>query len=185
MRVWFDLDNSPHVPLFTPVIEELENSGHQVTVTTRDYAQTLELLRKTNISFKEIGKYGGRNKFAKVFTLLERSYLLKRSIQDDQQKPDVAVSHGSRAQALAAKWLNIPKIVFFDYEGTEMHIFKRVAKTLSCPSSIPEEALVLAGLPLDKVVRYGGFKEELYLSRLKPDSSFLPSIGVPLDKKLV
>ena len=28
--VWIDLDNTPHVPFFKPIIEELEKRGHEV-----------------------------------------------------------------------------------------------------------------------------------------------------------
>ena len=44
MRVWIDVSNSPQVPFFRPLIALLESRGHEVEVTTRDYAQTLELL---------------------------------------------------------------------------------------------------------------------------------------------
>ena len=44
MRVWIDVSNSPQVPFFRPLIALLEERGHDVDVTTRDYAQTLELL---------------------------------------------------------------------------------------------------------------------------------------------
>ena len=45
MRVWIDVSNSPQVPFFRPLITLLEARGHEVAVTTRDYAQTVELLR--------------------------------------------------------------------------------------------------------------------------------------------
>ena len=44
MRVWIDITNSPHVPFFRPLIRLLEEDGHEVEVTAREYAQTLELL---------------------------------------------------------------------------------------------------------------------------------------------
>ena len=45
MRVWIDVTNSPHVLFFRPLIRLLEEDGHEVEVTAREYAQTLELLR--------------------------------------------------------------------------------------------------------------------------------------------
>ena len=32
-KIWIDLDNSPHVPFFTPIIEELEQRGYRVLLT--------------------------------------------------------------------------------------------------------------------------------------------------------
>ena len=38
------MTNSPHVPFFRPLIALLEERGHEVRVSARDFAQTLELL---------------------------------------------------------------------------------------------------------------------------------------------
>ncbi len=40
MRVWIDISNSPQVPFFRPLIALLSERGHDVHVTTREYAQT-------------------------------------------------------------------------------------------------------------------------------------------------
>jgi predicted glycosyltransferase len=42
-KVWIDLENSPHVPFFKPIIEELERRGYSVLVTARDCFQVCEL----------------------------------------------------------------------------------------------------------------------------------------------
>jgi len=33
--IWIDLDNSPHVPFFSPIIKRLESLGYQVRLTAR------------------------------------------------------------------------------------------------------------------------------------------------------
>jgi len=43
-KIWVDLDNSPHVPLFRPIIEELRRRNYEVLVTARDAYQVRELL---------------------------------------------------------------------------------------------------------------------------------------------
>ena len=65
-KIWIDLDNSPHVPLFRPVIEELGRRGVECVVTARDYAQTASLLEFWGIPHTLIGKHGGKNKINKV-----------------------------------------------------------------------------------------------------------------------
>lgn len=47
--IWFDIDNSPHVLLFAPIIKILQNEGYDIIVTARDFAQTLPLLDKYKI----------------------------------------------------------------------------------------------------------------------------------------
>src|SRR5262249_12426577 len=46
VKVWIDLSNSPHPLLFAPIARALEGRGHEVAVTVRDHAQTLELARE-------------------------------------------------------------------------------------------------------------------------------------------
>ena len=38
-KIWIDLDNSPHVPFFSPIVEELEKCGYSVMLTVRDCFQ--------------------------------------------------------------------------------------------------------------------------------------------------
>jgi len=45
MRVWVDLTNSPHVPIFAPLIRRMQARGWDVAVTARRFAQTIELLK--------------------------------------------------------------------------------------------------------------------------------------------
>jgi hypothetical protein len=35
-RIWIDVDNSPHVPFFHPIVDELQRPGFAVAVTARD-----------------------------------------------------------------------------------------------------------------------------------------------------
>ena len=46
VRVWVDLTNAPHVLVMRPLIDaHARPTGHEVEVTARDFAQTLQLLR--------------------------------------------------------------------------------------------------------------------------------------------
>ena len=56
--IWFDLDNSPHVPLFRPILEELKKRRVDYIVTARDFAQTKELLELWGIPHSMVGKHG-------------------------------------------------------------------------------------------------------------------------------
>ena len=85
-------------------------------------------------------------------------------------KPQVALSHGSRTQAIASRMMGIPQIIMFDYEWTEMSILKRLADFLLCPRALTPERLAEAGLPLAKGGWYDGFKEDLYLPDFRPDA---------------
>ena len=78
MRVWVDLTNSPHVLVMRPVIAQLHARGHEVEVTARDFAQTLELCQRFAIQHTAIGRHRGAGLVAKARGLGARSTALVR-----------------------------------------------------------------------------------------------------------
>jgi len=75
-KVWIDLDNSPHVPFFIPIMKELAERGHSVFVTTRDCFQVCGLANYHNLKHRTIGKHYGANKLLKVLGTVWRSLQL-------------------------------------------------------------------------------------------------------------
>src|ERR1700740_3376128 len=113
-KVWVDLDNSPHVPFFLPIMEELRNRGHEIMLTGRNSYQVCELLELNHLSCKVVGGHWGKNWFLKVLgTCFRALRLIPIALKE---KPDLAVSHGSRAQLMAGNLLGIPVVVMYDYE---------------------------------------------------------------------
>ena len=105
-RIWIDLDNSPHVPFFVPIIEELEKRGYPTFLTARDTCQVVELADLHRLSCQAIGRHYGKNKFMKVMGTCYRALRLIRAARKEDLA--LAVSHGSRSQLIAAAVLRIP-----------------------------------------------------------------------------
>ncbi len=100
MRVWIDLTNSPHVLVMRPVIERLRADGHDVRVTARDFAQTIELCERLRIEHTPIGRHRGERLTAKFGGLASRSTALVRWALADARAAggtrfDIALGHGS------------------------------------------------------------------------------------------
>ena len=171
--IWIDVDNSPHVPLFAPLIRFYRAAGVDVVLTARNHAQTIELLENAELggTFTVIGKHYGKNKFNKIRGLLVRAKELISHIKN-HKNIKVAVSHGSRSMVLAARWLKIPVISMYDYEFTETTIFNRFSDKVLIPEQIPDATLDEIGLPVAKRIKYKGLKENLYLKYFKPDENF-------------
>ncbi len=83
MRVWIDLTNSPHVLVMRPVIELLRADGHDVKVTARDFAQTLQLLDRFGLEHTAIGRHRGERLADKAVGLASRSAALVRWARAD------------------------------------------------------------------------------------------------------
>lgn len=171
--VWIDVDNSPHVPLFAPLIRFYRDSGVEVILTARNHAQTIELLENAGFAgtYEIIGKHYGKNKFNKIRGLLVRAKELISHVKN-RKNIKVAVSHGSRSMVLAARWLKIPVITMYDYEFTETAIFNRFSDKVLIPDQIPDETLDAINLPAAKRVKYQGLKEESYLNYFQPNQDF-------------
>src|ERR1700690_3762403 len=114
--IWIDLDNSPHVPFFLPIIEQLRQRGYEVILTARNSYQVCELLELHNLSCTVIGKHWGKNRILKTLgTCLRAARLVPKVLK---RRPDLAVSHGSRSQFLTCVLLRIPTVTIYDYEFT-------------------------------------------------------------------
>ena len=88
------------------------------------------------------------------------------------ERPLLAVSHGSRAQLLAAAILRIPSISIDDYEYS-----REVADPtwMIMPEVIPEGSVKAAK---DRVFRYPGIKEDVYVPFFQPDPEVRELLGI-------
>ena len=161
MRVWIDVSNSPQVPFFRPLVSLLGERGHEVRVTTREYAQTVELLRLHGIEHDVVGPpHGGAGAVGKSRAMAGRLRALRRYASD--RDFDVALSHASHELPMVARSLGIPASYAFDYEFARVqHGFGcRAARRVVVPDAIPQDRLDRLGARASKVRRYPGLKEE-------------------------
>lgn len=171
-RIWIDIDNSPHVPFFVPIIEELRKYGHEVILTARDAYQVRELLELYYLPCKMVGRHYGKNPVAKILgTCIRANQLIPKTFN---KKIDLAVSHGSRAQIMCAFALGIPTLLILDYEYIAMMGFIR-PDWIFVPQIIPDSKELR---PKRQVLRYPGLKEDVYVPRLQLDSSVGKQLGV-------
>lgn len=181
MQVWIDLANSPHVAVFEPVVERLRAEGSDVLLTARDHAQTAELAKRTWPETMLIGGESPAGRAAKGAAVAHRAHRLWRVAV--RARPAVAVSHGSYAQILAARLARVPAVTLMDYEFQPAnHLSFRLAGRVIVPEVFPSWALRRYGAGPEKVVRYPGFKEELYVDR-SSDPDALRTL--PLDPKKI
>jgi hypothetical protein len=183
MRVWIDLTNSPHVLVMRPVIERLRADGHDVRVTARDFAQTIELCERLGIAHTQIGRHRGGRLGAKALGLASRSCALVRWARAERRRSgarfDVALGHGSNDVSIAAAVLRIPSATMFDYEwATVQHnVNCRLAAAVVVPDAIGPERLWRYGAR-GKIRAYEGLKEEYYLADFEPDDAVLSELAL-------
>jgi predicted glycosyltransferase len=178
-KVWIDIDNSPHVPFFLPILEELHNLGCELLLTARNMYQVRELLDFFQLRCKVVGSHYGKNKALKVLANCSRAIQLVPLAA--KFRPDLAISHGSRAQVLVCKALGFQTLMMHDYEHSIKTGFLESDWTL-VPDVIPERAMTKA---LGRTLKYPGLKEDVYAPRLRPDPSVLRTLGISSDHLVV
>jgi hypothetical protein len=186
MRVWVDVSNSPQVPFFRPLIALLRERGHAVEVTTREYAQTIELLELHGIAHEVVGpRHGGAGRAGKARAMAGRVRALRRFAR--ARDFDLALSHASHELPLVARSLGIPSTYAFDYEFARVQhgLGCRAARRVVVPDAIPQDRLDRLGASSAKVRRYPGLKEEYSLHGFTPDGSVLRELGLDTSRVLV
>src|SRR5499433_550219 len=180
MRIWIDLANSPHVPFFHALIPEFRARGHEVEISARDFAQTVELAVNAGMMPHVIGRHGGGTFRGKAGNLVGRAASLRKWARD--RGFDLAISHNSYAQIAAAAALGIKTVTLMDYEHQPAnHLAFRLASRVIVPRAFPAKELRTYGASMRKVHRYEGIKEDVYLAGFTPDENFagtLRELGV-------
>jgi predicted glycosyltransferase len=177
VRVWIDLSNSPHPLLFAPIARRLEEQGDEVLLTVRDHAQTAELARERWPGAPVIGRGWKAGRAAKIGALGGRVVALAR--WGREHRAQVALSHNSYSQAVAARLIGVPLVTAMDFEHQPAnHLAFRLARRVLVPEAVPVGALARQGARGPKLVRYDGLKEEVYLADAEPDRAILSALGL-------
>jgi uncharacterized protein len=186
MRVWIDVTNSPHVVFFRPLIALLRERGHDVTISARDFAQTLELLDDAGLEHTVVGPpHGGASRATKARAMAGRLRALRAFARG--RDFDVALSHASHELPLAARSLGIRSAYAFDYEFARAQhgLGCRAATRVVVPDAIPQSRLDRLGGRARKVRRYPGLKEEYYLRGFRPDEGVVAALGLERERIVV
>jgi uncharacterized protein len=179
-KIWIDLENSPHVPFFRPIIKELEERGCEVVLTARDCFQVCELADMAGLNYRQIGRHYGKNRIAKVVGLGVRVLQMTPFVL--REKPAISVSHGSRSLSVLSSLLGIPSIVIADYEYAEHRLSNLLGsaqkKWIMTPDVIPSAIFEKSGTLKDHILHYPGIKEDVYTPFFQPDPSLKVVLGL-------
>jgi predicted glycosyltransferase len=178
MRVWVDFTNTAHVIVLRPLVERLEQAGHEVLLTARPLSHTVELLEEWGRPHTVIGRHGGVRRRDKALAAADRIRRLAGWARG--RGLGAALAHGSTDVPPVARALRIPNATMFDYEWAALqhHVNCRLANRVLIPDAIPAERMARYGARPPKLIRYPGLKEEYYLADFEPDRGVLDRLGV-------
>lgn len=161
MKIWFDLSNSPHINLFRTMIRELQ-AAHEVVITCRPLANTIDLLKLHGIAHTVVGTHYGKGLVNKMAGYPVRVAQLRRFLAP--LKIDVAVSQSSFHSPLVAALLGVRSLYLNDNE----HALGNVpafafATRIMVPEFFSAASLRRQFARRSRVVHYPGVKEGIYL----------------------
>ncbi len=187
MRIWIDLANSPHVPFFRSLANEFIRRHHELVFTARAFAETVALAEAAGFAPQVIGEHGGPKLSGKAGNLVQRALGLARWARGCSI--ELALSHNSYSQILAARALSLRAVTLMDYEHQPAnHLAFRLASRIIVPRAFPEAALSRFGATAAKIRRYDGIKEDVYLADFQSDPEFakqLSELGITASDVLV
>jgi predicted glycosyltransferase len=162
MRIWFDISNSPHVILFHALILDLEHSGHEIIITTRPLANTIDLLEQKGLPFKIIGRHYGKNIIKKIVGFPIRVIQLFRYLK--KKKIQFAVGQSSFHLPLVARLLGVPSVYTNDNEHAAGNIISfYFANQILVPNGFRLNYYLNNTWIKSKMTYYPGVKEGIYL----------------------
>lgn len=170
-NIWFDFENAPQVWVLKPIYEYFKEKGYNCYCSARDFSYTAKLLSQVGIEAVVQPYFVSKSRFVKIINLLLRTHRLIKLFKN--KKIDLAISHGSRSQILAAKFLKVPVISMEDYEKSDQFLVRFTEKTL-VPSVIEKSNW---GRFQHKIEHYPGIKENIYLTDYNPDRKNLKRLA--------
>src|SRR5882762_875714 len=117
MKIWLEISNSPHVNMFSGMIHDLGRS-HEIIVTARPLANTVQLLELHGIKHTVVGRHYGAGRLAKAYGYPVRICQLWNFLRD--KKIDAAISQSSFHSPVVARLLGVRSI----YMNTRWEIFR-------------------------------------------------------------
>src|SRR2546427_7803390 len=165
MNIWLEISNSPHINMFSGMLGDLARA-HELIVTARPLANTVELLKLHGIKHTVIGKHYGAGRLAKAYGYPVRVGQLWNFLKD--KGIDVAVSQSSFHSPVVARLLGVRSIYMNDNEHALGNIPAFLAaSTILVPECLSAESLRRQYASPRKLLRYPGVKEGIYLHRME------------------
>lgn len=199
--IWFDLVTPKSVLFFRPIIEAIQEQGHEVLITARSskgYTEVIELLNLYNLKYVDRGEFGGAHLEDKLRASLER----QKSLMEFVALYDITklVCLCSVDANRVAFGLGIPIINFYDIPLSDCETnFKRALPQarLTLPLStkvikpfvVPDEIFLRFSLDDEQISSYNFIDPYIWLHDFTPDFEYVKTILKPYnihyDKPLI
>ncbi len=171
--------------LFSRLSRNLEEKGHRVLKTTREYREVTHALKLQGIDACVVGKHGGKELADKLNASAERVIALARIFEEF--KPEISISFSSPEMARTSYGLNIPHLSVNDspHAKAVARLTVPLSKKLMTPMIIPKKAWTKYGIAPKNIVRYNALDPWAWLRDFKPNHGILEELGLDKTKPIL
>lgn len=185
--IWFDLVTPKSVLFFEPIIKEIQKQK-EVFITTRGgegYQETVELLDLYNLSYTNIGNFGGSSLKSKLEASIDRQIKFMEFIGEHHIERLVCLSSVDACRV--AFGLGIPIINFYDIPLSDHTTnFTRalpqarltipLANKMFKPFVVPDEVIERFGLDNSQIYEYNFIDPLIWLQNFKYDFDYVKKV---------
>ena len=183
MKFWIDVTALPHVHFFREMIRKLNNEGHDVLVTSRDFGIMNEILDRDGIEYTSVGSHGGKDLESKLIHSSER--IIKLANVMKREKPAIGISKHSIESARVCFGLGIPSVMVIDHEtaAKQSRLTVPLADIVVAPEATDIRKLKSYGSR--EVRQFNGVCEVTHFSGFTQNENVLKNMGLKKDDKIV
>ncbi|MHA1713676.1 MAG: DUF354 domain-containing protein [Candidatus Ranarchaeia archaeon] len=184
-RIWIDILTPKQALFFKPLIDRLDETGHQMLITTREYPQATEMIQRLGIPAQKLGRHGGFGLAEKLYADAQRILELIRPVT--AFNPSIAVSFVSPTATRVAFGLAIPMICVSD--SPHAHAVSRLTIPLTTyllsPDMIDKAFWLPFGIRKDQIIQYHAFDQMAWIQSFKPSVLVLEELGLSSKRPIV
>jgi predicted glycosyltransferase len=185
MLIWLDILTPKQVHFLGELGRRLEERGHSVFRTIRDYKEVNELVRLKNMNALSVGKHGGASLNGKLVASANRIQRLAKIISKLQ--PDLSIAFASPEAARTAFGLGIPHYTVNDspHSTSVARLTIPLSVKLFSPSIISKETWEDLGAKSEIIIQYDALDPVAWLRTFIPNSTILGELSLEASQPIV
>lgn len=184
MKIMVDILTPKQALFLGELSRRLEGAGHEVFRVTRDFKETIRMLRMNGLRANIVGSHSITLKGKLQESLRRTSKLANMMLK---LKVECVVGFSSVEAARAAFGLSIPYYCISDSPHAEAvsRLTIPLSSRLFTPRIIPKEEWVCYGIDPSKIIHYNALDPYVWVKDFKPDPQYLRRHGVDPESRII
>lgn len=185
LLIWIDILTPKQFFFMGELSRRLEDKGHNIFRTTRQYREVSELIRIYGVNALSVGKHGGASLEGKLAASGKRIEELSHII--NRLKPDLSIACASPEAARTAFGLAIPHYTINDspHSTAVAHLTIPLSLKLFSPSIIQKKIWMSLGASQNMIIQYNALDPIVWLRSFIPNPSVLDDLKLDNSKPIV